>query len=270
MSKTESAFLDIRRLDTLASQDTLVHRMDPRAKVVTTLAFVVTVVSFGKYEVSALFPFVLYPSVLVSVGRLPTGYLLGKLVLVSPFALFVGVFNPLLDREVVLHVGSIGVSGGWVSFASIMMRFFLTVGAALTLLATTGFNSICVALRQLKVPSVLVVQLLLLYRYIFVLAEEAVRMMRAYSLRAVRSTRPPLRVYGSLVGLLLLRALDRAQRIYVAMLCRGFDGEMRLIHPPNFRIVDAVFVLGWCAFFLVARCNNLAQAIGQAAMELVP
>lgn len=268
MSKLGSALWETGRLDTLARQDTVIHRLDPRAKVVTALVFIVTVVSFGKYEVSALIPFLLYPIVLVSTGRLPAGYLLGKVALVSPFALFVGIFNPLLDRDTLLSLGPIALAGGWISFVSILLRFFLTVYAALILIATTGFNAVCLALTRLHVPGVLIVQLLLLYRYIFVLAEEAMRMVRAHSLRAVGGRTMGLKIYGSLVGLLLLRALDRAHRIYIAMLCRGFDGEMRLYRPPRLRVVDVTFVVGWVVFFLIARRHNLSQMLGKTAMEL--
>ncbi len=268
MLKIEAALADIGRLDLLARQESAIHRIDPRAKVVATLAFILCVVSVGKYELSALFPFLLYPLVLVRVGRLPLGYLFGKLALVAPFALLIGLFNPLLDRELLFFVGPIGISGGWVSFASIMMRFLLTVSAALILIATTGFNSVCLALTRLGMPGILVVQLLLLYRYIFVLADEAVRVMRAYSLRAPTSKGVPLHIYRSLAGVLLLRALDRAHRIYIAMRCRGFEGEMPLVRTLRFGFIDTAYVLAWTVFFVAARRVNLAAALGQAALEI--
>lgn len=263
----ESALLDTGRLETLARQETFVHRIDPRAKVVTAAVFIVTVISFDKYTLSAFLPFLVYPVVMTEVGRLPAGYLLGKLILVSPFALFIGIFNPFLDREVLLVLGPLGVSGGWVSFASIMLRFLLTVSAALILVATTGFHSICLALSRLRVPNVFVVQLLLLFRYLFVLVGEATRLMKAHSLRSLGSRGVRMGVYRSLVGQLLLRAMDRAHRIYVAMLCRGFDGEVRMVRRLKFRAVDAAFILSWLGFFAVARYYNLSQVLGKAALE---
>jgi hypothetical protein len=55
--------------------------------------------------------------VLIAVGNLPPGYLAKKILLAAPFALFIGICNPLLDRAVLVHLGPIGISGGWVSFA---------------------------------------------------------------------------------------------------------------------------------------------------------
>ncbi|MCX7014830.1 MAG: cobalt ECF transporter T component CbiQ [Candidatus Sumerlaeota bacterium] len=268
MSTIESALLDMGGLDILAAQNTPIHRRDPRAKVLTALAFIVTVVSFSKYDLSGLLPLFLYPVVLVALGNLPPRYLLGKLLLASPFALIIGVFNPLLDRTILLRIGPVGLSGGWISFVSILLRFLLTVSAALILISTTGFNAVCLALTRLKVPHVLTVQLMLLYRYIFVLAEEASRMVRAWSLRAVKSRRMSPKVFSSLVGQLLLRAVDRAQRIHMAMLSRGFDGEIRLIRPLRFGMADALFVLAWTAFFVLARACNLPQLLGQAVLGI--
>ena len=270
MAGPEAALLQTGRLDALARQDTPVHRLDPRAKVLTTACFIVAVVSFDKYAVAAMTPFFLYPAVLMAAGRVPAGFVLTRLLLVSPFAVLIGVFNPWLDREVLAQVGPVALTGGWLSFASILLRFVLTLSAALLLVATTGFNQVCQALERFRVPTVFVVQLLLLYRYLFVLAREAWRMLRAFRLRALRDRAVPLRVYGSLVGLLLLRTLDRAQRVYTAMRCRGFDGTMRLGEASRFRAADAVFVAGWCAFFVLARACALPQWLGEAVMKALP
>ncbi len=142
MAKIDASFFDLGRLDRLAYRDSPVHRLDPRAKLVTTVVFLVTVVSFGKYEVSALLPFFLFPVVLAAVGGLPAGYLVKKVLLVSPFALFVGIANPFFDRTPLVALGPVVLSGGWVSFAAILVRFALTVGAALVLIATTSFHGV--------------------------------------------------------------------------------------------------------------------------------
>ena len=175
MGNIESSLLNIGYLETLSYQQTPLHRLDPRVKLLTTLVFIVTVVSFGKYEITGLLPFMIYPVVLIAVGNLPPGYLAKKILLAAPFAFFIGIFNPLLDRAVLVHLGPMGISGGWVSFASIMIRFTLTVSAAFILIAGTGLNAVCLALDKLGAPRIFVMQLLFLYRYIFVLTEEALR-----------------------------------------------------------------------------------------------
>jgi cobalt/nickel transport system permease protein len=263
MSVIDSGYFDLRRLDTLAMGDSWVHRLDPRAKLITTLLFILAVVSFDKYTLTGLLPFVLYPVVLMAAGGLPADYLLHKLLIVAPFAVLIGLFNPLIDRSVHLYIGNIPVTGGWISFLSLMLRFVLTVGGALVLIGVTSFQGICRALSQLRVPSVLIMQLLFLYRYLFVLMEEAVRMSRARTLRTFTSAGPGIRIYSSLLGHLLLRTLNRAERIHLAMNCRGFDGHMVLDRPAGFGRREIFFILSWSLLFLILRCYNIPLFIGR-------
>lgn len=266
MEKIDRHFFDISYMDTLSSQQTPIHKLDPRTKLVTTLAFITTVVSFGKYEISSLTPFFVFPLVLCAMGNVPLAYLLKKLALVSPFAIFIGIFNPLLDRDILIHLSGIGISGGWVSFASILIRFALTAGAAFTLIAVTGFNAVCMALQKLGTPKVFVVQLMVLHRYMFVLVNEASRMVRARSLRSFNSDRSGMKSYGPLLGHLLLRTVDRAQRIHLAMCCRGFDGQIRIMRPLRIGPTDIVFIFGWSALFIFMRFYNAPLLMGSAIM----
>jgi cobalt/nickel transport system permease protein len=256
-----SNLAEIGRMDEIARQDTPVHRVDARAKVLVTLAYLVAVMSFPRDEISSLTPFLLYPVALASIGRIPAWHILKKIAIAAPFAVAVGIFNPLLDREPALAIGSFAVTGGWVSFGSIMFRFVLTVGAVLVVVSCTGMNRIGAAMDQLGVPRVFVVQLMFLYRYLFVISDQALKMVRSAELRSGGHS-PGIRVYGSMTGHLLLRAMDRAERVYRAMVARGFDGEVRVMNRTRFRIADAVFVFAWLAFFACARLWDLAAYFG--------
>lgn len=263
-------WVEIGRLDELGRLDTPSHRLDARAKAVVTLAFIVVVMSFPRYELSALTPFLIYPVALLTVGRIPLRHILKKILVAAPFALIVGMFNPFLDREPVATLGPLMISGGWVSFASTMFRFVLTVGAALSLVACTGMHRLGAGLEQLGVPRVFVMQLLFLYRYLFVVADEVLKMRRGVELRSGGARSLRLRVYGSLVGHLLMRSMDRAERIYRAMVARGFDGEVRLMHSSSFHPADWLFIAGCLAFFLAARTWNLANGLGLLLTGMTP
>lgn len=253
---------ELGRLEELGRLDTPVHRIDARAKALTTMAFIVSVVSFSRYEVSALTPFFVYPLALMSLGRIPPGAILRKILIAAPFALAIGIFNPFFDRHPVAVIGSVPISGGWLSFLSILLRFLLTVGAALALVACTGMHRLCAGLGRLGLPRVFVVQLLFLHRYLFVIAEEGSRMLRSVELRSTGPRPLRWRVFGPLVGHLLLRSMSRADRVYRGMVARGFDGEIRILRPAPFRWADLVFVGGWTAFFAAARVWNLAAGLG--------
>lgn len=264
MNELGKNLVDIGCMDTLASGDSPLHRLDPRAKLFTTFLFLTAVVSFNKYEVSALAPFFLYPVFLVAAGNLPPAYLLKKILLISPFAVLVGIFNPLLDRQTLLQLGPLAVPGGWVSFLSIILRFLLTVSSALALLAVTGINPVCEALARTGVPRAFVVQLLFLNRYIFVLAGETERIARAGSLRSFGGGSMNFRLFAQIAGHLLLRTLDRAERVYRAMLCRGFDGHIRVARFYRIGRREIIFAAGWAALFAVFRFVNIPLILGTA------
>lgn len=262
MASIESGLYELGRIDRLAAMDTPVHRIDPRAKVLTTLVFLVCVVSFGKYEILPMLPFAVYPLVLAARADLPLDYLGSRLLIAAPFAVVVGMFNPLLDRTEVSLFG-LGLAAGWISFASIVVRFLLTTAAALVLIGTTGLAAVCAGIERLGAPDVFATQLLFLYRYIFVLADEAMTMARARSLRSFDGRGMGVKVYARMLGQLLLRTYARAQRIYAAMLCRGFDGHVRTLRTLRFTWRDWAFIFSWSALFVVLRLYNVPLLLGQ-------
>ncbi|QXE91923.1 cobalt ECF transporter T component CbiQ [Geomonas subterranea] len=270
MASVQGALLDLKRLDQLAAGETPLHRLDPRAKVLATLVFIVCVISFGRYELSALIPFFIFPATLIASGRLPAGYLAAKVALVAPFAIAVGICNPFFDRAVLLHLGPVDITGGWLSFASIVLRSALTVAAALTLTALTGFASICRALVRLGMPRPFAMQLLFLYRYLFVLAEEGGRAARARELRTFGRKGSGLASYASLLGHLLLRTWQRAERMHMAMLARGYTGSFPAAREGRFGAREFCFVLFWSALFIVLRLYNGAGLLGALVTGNLP
>jgi cobalt/nickel transport system permease protein len=269
MAEIDSAFVDLGLLDALAGRDSSIHRLDPRVKVLTAAAFVLCVVSYDKYVIAAMLPFALFLSLITGLAGVPAGLILKRLALAAPFAVLLGLFNPFFDRQILLHLGPVAVSGGWVSFLSILLRFGLTVGAMLLLIAVTGFNGVCMALEKMGMPKILAVQLLLLYRYIFVLADEGQRMHRARALRSFDGRGTGITVYGHLVGGLLLRTLDRAQRVHLAMLCRGFDGTIRTSRPPRLVARDVLLFALACLLLIGMRRYDCSLLLGQLLTRLV-
>lgn len=261
--------LSLDRLDRLSYGDTAVHRLDARAKVVAALLFVTTVVSFPKYDLLSLLPLFLFPVLFAILGDIPGGLIARKVAAVSPFALFVGIFNPLLDRGTVAIAPGFEVAAGWISFASILLKFSLSISAALLLIATTSFPGICHALNRLGFPDLFVTQLLFLYRYLFVLLDETSRMVRARESRSLGGGGISLRLFARLAGELLIRTMKRAERIHGAMLSRGFRGEMPARRPLSMRPADAAFLAATAALLLVLRFLPVPETVGRLAWSLI-
>ena len=264
----DEEYYNIGLLDRLSYRNTFVHRLDPRIKLIATLLYLFTVISFSKYEVVALLPFFLYPVLLMTLGEIPLLFILKKVVLVSPFAIFVGIFNPLLDEGQVVLLQGLTISAGWLSFFSILVKFTLTVSTALLLVATTSFPGVCHALRQLGVPSLFVSQLLFLYRYIFVLMEEAMRIVRARDMRSYGRRGTGIRIFVRLVGILFLRTVERAERIYYAMLSRGFQGDMPTLKRFRITARDLGFAAFVIAFLFIFRFYPVSEELGRFVQEL--
>jgi cobalt/nickel transport system permease protein len=238
-------------------------------KLLTAVAFIVCVVSFPKHEVSGLMQFFLYPVMMAAVGGIPFGLVARKVIVVSPFALMVGAFNPFFDTAPAVSIGSVAISGGWLSFASIMIRFALTVSTAVILISTTSFHGVCRALEQLGAPAAFATQLLVLYRYLFVLGDESRRMLRAFEARSFGegAPTPGMKTVSHLIGALFLRTVSRAGRIHAAMTARGFDGEMRTMRQDRIRLSDALFAALAISAFVVMRTMNIAAIAGSLVTE---
>lgn len=261
MANIMNSLYNMRLLDDLARQETVIHKLHPLMKLLTTVSYLTVVVSFGKYDIGGLLPLFLYPVMVFTLAELPIKPIFLRILLVSPFILGIGILNPFFDDQIYL-LGGREISRGWVTFLSLLIKSGLTVTAALLLIATTGMDRLAGALRMLKIPRIFVLQLLLTYRYISVLMEEVARTLRAYSLRAPEQKGVHRSAWGSLAGQLILRTFDRAQRIYEAMCLRGFTGEYNTGGFKHIRVWDLAYLAGWVLFFAAARLYNIPMLIG--------
>jgi len=269
VSGIEALLREVRSLDAVAGQSTWLSRIDPRAMLLATLAFILVVVSFHRYAVAALLPMMIFPVLLARLGNISLSRIGFKVLLAMPFALMLGLFNPVFDPVPRMELWGHYVSGGWLSLASILIRAALTIAAALILVASIGIHRLCAALDHLGVPRVLTTQLLFMHRYILVLAGELGRMNLARELRSQSPKSMPLSVYGSLLGHLLLRTLERAQRIHQAMLSRGFDGHLPIRQARSWQFADTAFLAIWLGIFFLVRMTDFTTMLGQLMLGVV-
>jgi cobalt/nickel transport system permease protein len=250
--------------------ESFLHRLDPRVKVLVTVLFILS---------NALLPdgawiafgfswlFLLLANVLSGLG---IGFTFKRSFVALPFALvaltvlFSVQGKPLLTFHFLLWDLTI-TDLGLLRFVSILIRSWLSVQMAILLVAAARFPDLIHALEHLRVPSILTTIIAFLYRYLFVLADEVFRLMRA---RESRSAAAPGKqsggsvawragVAGNMAGQLFLRSYERSDRIYNAMLARGFTGHMQTINPHELRRRDymtaALALLAILFFQLVGR-----------------
>jgi len=192
------------------------------AKLLVTLIFMLAVISRGRYELAALLPLLFYPLVLAAWAGAPQALLLRRFAVALPFCLAAGIANIVVETEPAFRLGQIMVSYGTLSCLTLVLKCYLTVTALLLLVAVTPLAELGRCLLRLHAPPLFVDLLLLTYRYLGALLGEASTVYLAYRLRAPGAKGVALRDMGSLAGNLLLRSFDRAERVYQAMLCRGY------------------------------------------------
>ena len=122
MNKAQQASVELRAMDELAAQDSPMHRLSPLSKLFVTVLYIVVTVSFHKYDISGVFVMVLFPLVGYQVSMIPVHTCFHKLRVVMPLVCAVGLFNPFFDKQIVLYIGTVGVSGGVISMLTLMMK----------------------------------------------------------------------------------------------------------------------------------------------------
>ncbi|MDO4490019.1 MAG: cobalt ECF transporter T component CbiQ [Lachnospiraceae bacterium] len=262
MDQMTSAMLELADMDTLASGDSFLHRRHPLAKLLLTILYIFTVVSFPVNQLSGLIPMVLIPVLAYQMADLPLRTCFYKLRFVLPLVCAVGIWNPILNREPAFSLGALTVTVGMISFLSLMLKGILSLMMSFLLIATTNIEKICYALSLLKVPKVMVTQTLITYRYISLLLHEAGTMWNAYKLRAPGQKGVHISAWGSFLGQLLLRSMDRASDLYQSMEMRGFHGSFYYAEVQRAGRTDWLYFLIMAAVILLLRLVNLSALLG--------
>lgn len=229
-------------LDRYIDGQSPVHALDPRVKLLLTLACVLALALLPPGAWGGMLACALLIWVAVLRSRVGLGTILGRAIVALPFALVAVtlVFARPGEALFSLNLGPLRLTAtdaGLIAFISVVVKSWLSVQAALLLTATTHFTDVLFALRALRLPEVMVAILSFAYRYLFVMVDEAQRMLRARECRAAElpgrkgggSIAWRAAVVGRMAGTLFLRAYERSERIYVAMLARGYSGELRTL-----------------------------------------
>lgn len=231
--------------------DSSVHRLDPRVKVVVTVLFILSnaLLPDGAWIAFGLsWLFLLAANAYSGLGL---GFTFKRSLVALPFALialtvlFTMPGNPVSTFHFLFWDITI-TDAGLLRFVSILVRSWLSVQVAILLVAVTRFPDLIHALEHLRVPSILTTIIAFLYRYLFVLTDEVFRLKRARESRSAAA--PGKRAGGSLAwragiaghmaGQLFLRSYERSDRVYNAMLARGYTGHMQTINPHELRRRD--------------------------------
>ena len=251
--------MHISFLDPYLHRRSPIHHLDSRIKLLLAVAFILTaaLLPAGAWPVYILlFSLALAVEMLSALGVI---YVWKRSALALPFVLAALpiVFLPGKESAWMLF-GVLPVApDGLERFLSIAFKSWLSVHMAIVLASSTLFPDLLAAMRALRLPRLLVALFGLMWRYLFVLVDEALRLMRARAARSGESQGSRAggdllwraRVAGGMAGNLFLRAFDRSDRIYVAMMARGYDGDIRALPSPPLKRED--WLILWFGLLLL-------------------
>jgi cobalt/nickel transport system permease protein len=241
-------------LDRYCEGSSLVHRLDPRLKLLATLAFVLATTSTPPRAWPAFVLLAMLALAAILASHIPLAEALKRSAIALPFAGMVAVSLPFTHTGAVLWSGHpLGwtltvTDGGLILFAAVVVKAWLSVMLSGLLVATTRFPDLLYGMRSLHLPAVLTTTISFMYRYLFVLADEAMRMQTARVARSVGSGRTVwwrAHVLGGMIGSLFIRSYERSERIYAAMLSRGFAGQVRILGQLTWQAHDTWVALAW-------------------------
>ncbi len=237
--------------DRYHEKESFLHRLDPRVKVVVTLLFIISNALLPDGAWIAFLGAWIFLLVANAISSLGLAYTLKRSLIALPFALIAMTVlfsmpgKPIYSFHFLMW-NFVITDAGLLRFVSILIRSWLSVQMAILLVAVTRFPDLIHALEHLRVPAILTTIIAFLYRYLFVLTDEVFRLLRARESRSggasgKRSGRGVLwraKVAGNMAGQLFLRSYERSDRIYNAMVSRGYTGHLYTLNPHEMKSSD--------------------------------
>jgi cobalt/nickel transport system permease protein len=222
-------------IDRYAVLDSPLHILEPRTKLLAFTALIVAVLCVPTGSGSLFFAYFFAAAILMGISQVPLGYIVGRTLVILPFIVLASLAAPWK---------------GYAGLGLLFVRAILCLMLLILLTNTTRFIELLRGLRKLGCPEILVVNLSFLYRYFFVLTEEAMRMKQARDCRRVGRApfKDELKILSSMLGTLLIRSFERAERMHYAMLSRGYSGEFPVVLPKRFSWHDLAFLSGVMLF----------------------
>jgi cobalt/nickel transport system permease protein len=228
-------------IDRFANLDSPLHVLDARTKLVGFTVLIIAILLIPPGRDFVFFAYFFLIAILAGISQIPLSFIIKRTLTILPFIILATLAAPWR-----------GISG----LSTLFLRAILCLIVLIVLTNTTRFAELLRALRGFGCPQVLAANLGFLYRYLFVLTEEFMEMRQARDCRQVGHApfRKELSIMGSMLGTLLVRSFEHAERLFNAMLSRGYAGEFPVVNAHRFSWTDLVFLsvialFVWTTFF---------------------
>lgn len=246
-------------------RNNLIYRLDPRTKLIFSLVFLILMVLTPVKEIERFGLYFVLILTIIFIARIPPVYIFKRSIVILPFVLVIAGFAVFFTegrvlREIDFVLFKLRLTYEGVSILlNVLVKSWLSVVTLTTIMLSTRFEDLLKGMELLKAPQIIVVMMSFMYRYIFVIIDEAVHLMQARNVRYFGGRfLSQVPVLGNMAGILFIRTYERAERIYAAMAVRGFTGQMRSINVLKFSLTDFLFLMVTFVFLVLARLNGFA------------
>jgi len=247
-------------VDQYSGLDSVIHRLDPRTKIITFITFVIFIVLTPP---GYFLQFLLYFAVIVALillSKIPLLFVLKRVLAVIPFVIVIGIFIPFIKEGEIAAAYSLGniklnvTYPGLIIFWNICAKAFLSIMCLTLLTSVTPFPYFLKGLERLRVPGIFIMVLSFMYRYLFVSIDELMRMKQAKDSRTIKPKRFfEIKTLANMLGSLFVRSYERGERVYFAMCSRGFNGKIKTLDSFCLGYKDAIFSAGLTSILVLIR-----------------
>ena len=201
--------------DHYSSLDSPIHNFPTGVKIFSAIALVLILTVLPELYISfTALPILSVLIIILIISRVPVINVLKRTLVILPIVLPVIILNSIFMESGLKHSMILSV------------RSFLSIFSLILLVSVTRFSDIMKTLSSWHVPRIVIMILSFMYRYFFLLTGEMEKMIRAVKLRSGGSQGVRIiRIYSQILAILFIKSYERAERVYQAMLMRGYDGN---------------------------------------------
>lgn len=262
MNKIEDAIYQVHYIDNNSNNNNILNKIHPLVKLIISVVYILFLTSINKYNLTITLAMSIYLIVVSIIGDLSIKNCIKRLKIVLFFLIIIGIANPILDRQVVTSIGIIPITTGMISALTLILKGIFAIISSYFLIVTTGVENICYALKKLHIPNILITIFMLIYRYIIVLLKEVQKIWIAYSLRAPKQKGIHFKAWGSMIGSLMIRSIDKAEVIYQAMELRGFSSDKFFMKNQKIDKTSIIYFMAGLLLLLIIRFIPIFDLIG--------
>lgn len=251
-------------IDKYSDLNSIIHRLDPRIKIISFFLYIFFVILTPPTEIVQFVEYLTIIFIVILITHIPLVYVFKRSFVIIPFVLLIAIFIPFFKKDQIggaynLSVLQMNVSyDGLLILWNVLIKSWLAVLSMTVISSTTKFPMILKGLEHLRIPKILIMLLSFMYRYIFVLIDESMRMERARSSRYFGGGYlRQMRVIANMIGVLFIRAYERGEKVYQSMLARGFDGEVKVMNKLELSKLDFLFSFVFLGILIIIKWRIL-------------